>query len=125
MTKEELFHPSSYFRFINMTDEEGWLYYNLLLNTSEIANSKFVECEFRKESDIVNFNGSIITDEEVRCIRGTIIESDPKFAINMHVTRVLTEDKEKEYGKREVLEITEGVIVNLGEEKIKTKSKRR
>lgn len=125
MTKEELFSPSSYFYFINMTEEEGWLYYNLLLNTSDIINSKFVECKFRKESDIVDFNGSIITDEEVRCIRGTVIESYPKFTVNMHVTRVLTEDKEKEYEKREVLEITEGVIVNLGQEKIKSKTKRR
>lgn len=124
MNKEELFKPSSYFRFDDISDNEAWLYYNLLVNTEEIHDSKFIECKFSKIEDIINFNALISKENELRCLKGYIVESYPKFSINTKVTKVLTNSRKREYEIREILETNDGEIINLGKEKVKIKRRR-
>lgn len=98
-----------YFRYHNLTSEEGNYYFNILRHIKEVTDSEvkigrenysFVELSLTKSSNNnILFNGSLSNGIDNKCIEGTINQNGNKVYVTSKFYRLnnYVSENEKEY----------------------------
>ena len=99
-----------YFRYKNMSKEDGDFYLDVLRHSKEITDSAYgykpqydiVEMSLMSTENGIRFNGSITNGMENRYITGTMISRLNKTFVDISVERLLGDITNREYNAVEV-----------------------
>ena len=99
-----------YFRYKNMSKEDGDFYLDVLRHSKEITDSAYgykpqydiVEMSLMSTENGIRFNGSITNGMENRYITGTMISRLNKTFFDINVERLLGDIPNREYNAVEV-----------------------
>lgn len=108
MENDKKIIEEQFFKYECMSYEEMKFYLNnIIKNCKDICDSintvdgkticDIVDIVFRKNNNLISFNGFLSIGSENRCIDGIIYEEKCKYIVDMHITRLCVECENKEY----------------------------
>lgn len=100
-----------FFPYIGMSLEERNYYLNIIRNCKDVCDtenkvcnkskSRIVEMHFKKQNNVVDFNGSLTIEanqiRENRCIEGKMYLEKSSIIVDYKITRLCVEQGPKEY----------------------------
>ncbi len=122
MTNEESILVEQLFPALNMDEKSRNFFLNLLLNSIELKNSKYVYRDsspkefdmvfmhLNDEGSIIRFDGAISNGEENKMVYGTVEIRDGKYFVTSNVYRLfeLVFGDDKEYRVYDEYEVKDG-----------------